>query len=270
MADLLVVSTRNQTVARGRPSAYLRLAGGEPIPSKIRNAIRVGAVFFAIACNPMPVSHRSRISVSEEPPSEAGAVAIVEAAAAQLPPDINVRLLERELNCLRGRHAQACRILREFGRATKGIGQAPSGQRRFMGTAYRVDRGVERPHLVVLEAASVPESSVGPTDIPLRVAIDSLPKDRRRDGSRLARALARGHMPSSKNKALSFAKTWKSENGRIAMATDGPSVRLIAEEATYVRQVGQKALVIKMKPALPGVTAPPGDGTYAELWAVTW
>jgi hypothetical protein len=139
-----------------------------------------------------------------------------------------------------------------------------------MGTAYRVDRGVERPDLVVLQAANVPASSVGPTDLPLRVAIGSLPKNKRRDGSKLARALARGHMPSSTNKALSFAKSWTSENGRIAMATDGPSVRLIAEEATYVRQIGQKALVIKMKPALPGVAAPPGDGTYAELWAVTW
>jgi hypothetical protein len=219
----------------------------------------------------MPVSHRSGISVSTEPDVDAGAVAILEAAAAPLPPDIDVRALERQLNCLRGRrHAQACRILREFGRASRGMGQAPSGQGRFMGTAYRVDSGVERPELVVLEAANVPASSVGPTDIPLRVAMASLPKDKTRDGRTLARALARGHMPASANKALSFAKTWSSENGRIAMTTDGPSVRLIAEEATYVRQAGQKALVIKMKPAVPGVASPPGDGTYAELWAVTW
>jgi len=54
------------------------------------------------------------------------------------------------------------------------------------------------------------------------------------------------------------------------MATDGPSVRLIAEEATYVRQAGQKVLVIKMKASVPGVVTPPGDGAYAELWAVTW
>jgi hypothetical protein len=69
---------------------------------------------------------------------------------------------------------------------------------------------------------------------------------------------------------LEYAKTWTSENGRIAMTTEGPSVRLIAEEATYIRQAGQRILVVKMKPALPGVATPPGDGTYAELWAVTW
>jgi hypothetical protein len=221
----------------------------------------------------MPASNRSETAVSGEPMIDAGsgAVASVEPAAAPLAPDIDVRSLERQLNCLRGRrHAQACRILHEFARATQGIGQAPSGQGRFMGTAYLVNGGVERPDLVLLQAANVPASSVGPTDIPLRVAIDSLPKNKRREGRTLARALARGHMPSTTNKALSFAKSWTSENGRIAMTTDGPSVRLIAEEPTYVRQKGQKALVIKMKPPIPGVAVPPGDGTYAELWAITW
>jgi hypothetical protein len=139
-----------------------------------------------------------------------------------------------------------------------------------MGRAYRVNRGREKADLVVLGATNVPASTVGPTDLPLRVAMGSLPKDKRRDGRRLARALSHSDMPPRTNKALSFVQGWASENGRIAMATEGPSVRLISEEATYVRQAGQKALVIQMKPALPGVAAPPGDGTYAELWAVTW
>ena len=139
-----------------------------------------------------------------------------------------------------------------------------------MGTAYRVEKGIEKAELVVLAASNVPASSVGPTDIPLRIAMGPLPKDKLRDGGKLARSLAHGAMPAQSNKALGFAKTWTSENGRIAMTTDGPSVRLIAEEATYVRQAGQRALVIKMKPALPGVAVSPGDGTYAELWAVAW
>jgi hypothetical protein len=181
-----------------------------------------------------------------------------------------VHALERQLNCPNGRHAHACRILHEFAAATHGIGQAPSGQGRFMGNAYRLDHGVEKHDFVVLAASNVNASTVGPTDIPLRVAIGPLPKDKRRDGGKLARALAHGSMPASSNKALAFAKAWSSDNGRIAMITSGPSVRLIAEEATFVRQVGQRALVIQMKPALPGVVTPPGDGTYAELWAVTW
>jgi len=69
------------------------------------------------------------------------------------------------------------------------MAQAPSGQGRFMGTAYRVEKGVEKSELVVLVASNVPASSVGPTDIPLRIAMGSLPKDKVRDGGKLARSL---------------------------------------------------------------------------------
>jgi len=181
-----------------------------------------------------------------------------------------VNALERQLHCPSGRHPRACRILREFAAATHGIGQVPSGQGRWMGRAYRVNRGAEKADFVILAANNVPASSVGPSDLPLRVAMGSLPKDKRRDARRLARAISHSEMPPRTNKALSFVQGWTSENGRIAMATGGPSVRLIAEEATCVCQAGQKALVIQMKPALPGVAVAPGDGIYAELWAVTW
>ena len=205
---------------------------------------------------------------------EGGAVLgiVQEAAAPPLPPDLDVHALERQLNCSHGRHGHACRILREFGQATKGIAQVPSGEGRWMGKTFRVEKGREKVELEVLAASNVPAASVGPTDLPLRVAMAPLPKDKRliRDGAKLARALSHGDTVARTNKALPFAKEWTSANGRIAMATDGPSVRLIAEEATYVRQTGQKVLVIKMKASVPGVVSPPGDGAYAELWAVTW
>jgi hypothetical protein len=194
---------------------------------------------------------------------------VPEAAAPPLPPDLDVRSLERQLGCP-GKHGHACRILHEFGEATKGIAQVPSGQGRWMGTMYRVDKGVERVELEVLAASNVPAASVGPTDLPLRVAMAPLPKDKRRDGKKLAHALAHSETVARTNKALPFVKGWTSDNGRIAMATDGPSVRLIADEATYIRQSGQKVLVVKMKAAVPGVVPPPGDGAYAELWPVSW
>jgi len=175
------------------------------------------ALVVAFACRP---SDGVRVGSSVTPDaSDDALVAVAEAAAPPLPPDLDVRALERQLNCPSGRHYQSCRILREFGRATRGIGQAPSGQGRFMGAAYRVEGGVEKRDLVVLAAANAPANTVGPTDIPLRVAMGLLPKDKHRDGSKLARLLAQGSMPSSSNKALAFAQAWSSENGRIAMAT---------------------------------------------------
>jgi hypothetical protein len=239
----------------------------KPIASRLRRILL--AVALASSCGKSGETTRVGTSVPFDGSTDA-ALAEVEAAAPPLPPDLDVRALERQLHCPDRRHAHACRILHEFGRATHGMAQAPSGYGRFMGNAFRVERGVEKHDLVVLAASNVNAATVGPTDIPLRVAMGSLPKDKRRDGGKLARALSKGSMPSSSNKALQFAKAWTSDNGRIAMSTDGTSIRLIAEEATYIRQEGQRALVIKMKPALPGVVSPPGDGTYAELWAVTW
>jgi hypothetical protein len=234
-------------------------------------------VFFALAvactaaCHstaPKRVGTTGSVDASNDGGGALGG--LEEAAAPPLPPDLDVRALERQLNCSGGRHGHACRILHEFGDASKGIGQVPSGQGRWMGKTYRVERGIEKVELEVLAASNVPSASVGPTDLPLRVAMAPLPKEKRRDGAKLAHALSRGDTVARTNKALPFVKGWTSDNGRIAMATDGPSVRLIAEEATYVRQAGQKVLVIKMKAAVPGVVATPGDGAYAELWAVTW
>jgi hypothetical protein len=236
--------------------------------SKLR-VVALAASALAAGCGKSAEATRVGTIVGPEAGAEPAQV-VAEAAAPPLPPDVDVKSLERQLHCPGGRHANACRILRAFDHATQGIGQAPSGQGRFVGNEFRVDHGVEKRDIVMLLAANAPAASVGPTDIPLRVAMAPLPKDKRRDAGKLARALAHGDTPPSSNKALAYAKTWTSENGRIAMATAGHSVELIAEEATYIRQAGQRVLVIKMKPALPGVATPPGDGTYAELWAVTW
>jgi hypothetical protein len=237
---------------------------------------RSSEAFLVLALAGVPACRSAKpermgTAVTSDASNDSGLLGVVEEAAAPpLPPDLDVRALEHQLNCSGGRHGHACRILHEFGQATKGIGQVPSGEGRWMGRTFRVDKGREKVELEVLAASNVPQASVGPTDLPLRVAMAPLPKEKRRDGAKLARALSHGDTVARTNKALPFVKEWTSANGRIAMATDGPSVRLIAEEATYVRQVGQKVLVVKMRAAVPGVVTTPGDGAYAELWAVTW
>ncbi len=175
-----------------------------------RSVVLVLSSVVAASCKTPSAGDRAGSSVALdafiEPVAE-----VVEAGAPPLPPDLDVRALERQLGCPNRRHGRACRILHEFGQASHGMAQAPSGQGRFMGTAYRVEKGIEKAELVVLEAANVPASSVGPTDIPLRIAMGALPKDKRRDGGKLARALAHGEMPSQSNKALVFSKTWTSD-----------------------------------------------------------
>jgi hypothetical protein len=240
-----------------------------PFENRCSKVLFLALLMAASACRHAP-PERVGTTLAADASDNGIATAVPEAAAPPLPPDLDVHALERQLNCSGGKHGSACRILHEFGQATKGITQVPSGQGRWMGKTIRVEKGRERVELEVLAASNAPQGSVGPTELPLRVAMAPLPKDKRRDGAKLARALAHGDTVARTNKALPFVKDWTSDNGRIAMATDGPSVRLIAEEATYVRQAGQKVLVIKMKAAVPGVANTPGDGAYAELWAVSW
>jgi len=201
-------------------------------------------------------------------PAIAGSEAPLAPPAPAVAPDLDIAALQKRLGC--GRKHRACRVLRDFAEAPRGIGQAPSGQGRWMGQGFRVEKGREIRELYMLSATNVPSASVGPTDLPLRIAMGTLPREARRDGEKLAKALAHSEQVANDNKALPLVKGWTSDNGRIAMPTTGPSVRLIAEDATYVRQSGQKVIVVRLKAAPPGAQPSPGDGTYAELWPVTW
>jgi hypothetical protein len=201
---------------------------------------------------------------------DATAALTVPAAAPPLPPDLDVEALKRQLHCPNRRHARACHVLQEFGDATHGLGQVLSGQGRWIGNGTRVEKGAEKGDLFLLTTSGVQSGTVAPGDLPLRVAIGTMPKEFQRDGHKLVKALAHSETVSRNNKAFPFVKSWTSDNGRTAMSTTGPSIRLIAEEATYVRQAGQKVYVVKMRPMQPGVAATPGDGTYVELWPVTW
>ena len=125
--------------------------------------------------------------------------------------------------------------------------------------------------MVVLSAIGVPTSTPGSLDLPFRIGLDALPKDRHRDGEKLAAALTRGENVRASNKALPFVKSYASDNAKLAMATSGISVRLLSEDAEFVRQskVRQRLLVIRLRASRSGM--PLGaDGTYAELWPVTW
>ena len=88
-----------------------------------------------------------------------------------------------------------------------------------------------------------------------------------RDGEKLAKALAHSETVARTNKAVPYIKSWSSDHGRTAMSTTGPSVRLIAEEATYLRQAGQKVLVVKLRPLAPGVAPSPGRGRVCRIVA---
>ena len=82
----------------------------------------------------------------------------------------------------------------------------PSGQGRWLGKGYRVEKGASRGELTLLGTAGVQSGPIEPPDLPLRVAMAGLPKEVLRDGEKLAKALAHSETVARTNKAVPYIK----------------------------------------------------------------
>ena len=83
------------------------------------------------------------------------------------PTDMDVAALEHDLNCSKTGPKQACRIVKEFASSQRYTAKTPSGEGRWVGQAYTVEKGVEKERDLILWAKTVPTSQVGPGDLPI-------------------------------------------------------------------------------------------------------
>jgi hypothetical protein len=180
------------------------------------------------------------------------------------PPDIDVALLKKKAGCTDARRS-LCRVLGEFGDANRFAPRIPSGEGRFIGTAYSNDKGAEKSELILLLVSQAPTSTVPAGELALRIGMGPVPDDKRDHGVKLASALARGDTVPRTNQTAPYVKTWKPNDARGTMQTTGNSVRLVSEE-TFLRQTSTKTLVVRVKNTAGGAE----DVTAAELWAVSW
>jgi hypothetical protein len=180
-------------------------------------------------------------------------------------PDVDAALIEKQLGCGGAKHKEPCRIVDEFTHAARWTLQIPSGEGRWVGRAYSVEKGADKSDLFMLVARQVPTSTVGPTELPIRIGTGSFPEDKRDAALKLVNALARYDTVPRSNAALAFVKSWSSGNEKGAIMTGGSSVRLVSEQETYIRQgAAQKLLLVTTG------KSGTGDGLYAELWPATW
>ena len=181
-----------------------------------------------------------------------------------MPPDLDVAAIKKRLACADTRRS-ICRLLGEFGDANRFAPQIPSGEGRWIGTAYSTEKGAEKSELVLLLATQAPTSTVPPGELAIRVGTGPVPDDKRDHGVKLASALARGDTVPKTNQTMPYVKTWKPSSARGTMQTTGNSVRLVSEEA-FLRQTATKILLVRVKNSTSGAE----DVTAAELWAVSW
>jgi hypothetical protein len=190
------------------------------------------------------------------------------ALAAIAPPDIDVAALKKKLGCPGDARRQACRLLNDFADATRFTPQIPSGEGRWIGTAYSLEKGVEKAELMVVSVSQTPTSAVPPGELALKVGIGALPEDKRDHGIKLANALSHGDTVSKLNQAAPYVKAWKAPDAQGTMSTTGVSIRLVADEA-YLRQSSPSRLLL-VRPKSQGASSSAAEASFAELWAATW
>jgi hypothetical protein len=214
---------------------------------------------------PSPIPPAASASALGAPlPAQSASAPVVRAA----PPDLDVEALRQRLGCSAGKAKHACSILAEFAQAGRWSGETPSGEGRWLGDAYTLAKESEKREIVILVAKRAGTSQIGPSDLPIRVTLGSLPGSTWRDAAKLIRALASSSNVSKSNPAVKYVRDFSSPTDRGAVASAGTSVRLIAEESVYLRQgSGRKVLMVRLA---NGPSAASGDGTYAELWSTTW
>ena len=183
------------------------------------------------------------------------------------PADITLDPYLRDLKCGKAAKGDTCRILTEFAEAKRWVFNKPAGEARWVGSAFVREKGVEKKQLLILWAKRMPTAQVGPGDLPIKVGTGTLDSELVEHGFKMVRSLSQGDQPSKHNQARSKVEEFVPTIQRGAVATSGASVRLIAEDTVYLRQLDRKVLMFA--PNLSS-SATAGDGTYAEFWVSTW
>jgi hypothetical protein len=182
------------------------------------------------------------------------------------PSDLDVAGLEKKLGCSGNKVRQACKLLADFARADRWPADPPSGRGRWVGNAFKIEKGAEKRELLILYAERVPTAQVPPGDLPVKIGTGPIPDELETHGTKLVNILSRGDVPTKKNHAAPFVDDFVPRDSQGAANTTGRSVRLISDNV-FIRQGSRKLYYVETK---TGGSDEPGDGVYAELWLASW
>jgi len=237
-------------------------ACSKPVPGDDRQGVSVPATSAPIAPPPTGDPGKSPTTLGSPQGGTGGAPP----APAAAPSDLDVGALKKKLACTGDTRRNGCRILNEFEVASLFSPPIPSGEGRWIGTAYTIEKGAEKSELMIVSVSQTPTSTVPAGELALKIGIGPLPDNLREHGVKLVNALSHGDTVSKLNQAAPYVKAYKPGDAQGTMATSGVSVRRVADD-TYLRQTSTKILLVRLKAQGAG-TAP--EATFAELWAASW
>lgn len=192
--------------------------------------------------------------------------------ARAVPADVDVTKLQQALRC-GPKPKGACGVLEAFAQAGRFVLDAPSGEGRWFGRAYVVQKKTEKFEYVTVLGKKLPTARVGPGELPVSIGMDPIPERLIPFADELWGGLERsnGRRAKRKNPAFGYLHEYAPKAARGTLPTQGTSVETIGEigeDTSYLRQESLKKVLL-VRPASAGDAAP-GDGLYATLWMAVW
>jgi hypothetical protein len=236
----------------------------------------LGLLSILIGCQSKVSPSKAAASASAKPATVPSVQAMVlpdnSNVPKSYPSDIKLTEVKQQLDCAKGTLKNACAVVKEFESAPRFKADTPSGESRWFGKAYIVEKGTERMEYLMLVSRTVPTATVGASSLPLGISMGGFPIEVQVEAATMWRKLSSGrHRTNRRNLAFKHLEAFEPKNEQGAINTTGTSVQLIpklGEDIGYLRQPELKRLLM-VRPSLARDSSP-GDGTYVEFWQATW
>ncbi|MBW2457141.1 MAG: hypothetical protein JRI68_21685 [Deltaproteobacteria bacterium] len=185
------------------------------------------------------------------------------------PKALAVESLKKALKC-GAKSPGPCEVLAEFENCTPWNPTGGSGDGRWMGFGYVVKQGKFVDQLTVLRNRRVPLTEVGPGQLPVMIAIGSIPEDQSavaRHAPKAIRALSRGDVPKETSAAVAYLKKRTDWSENYAMKAEGDQIYVNLGAGAHLCGINNQRLVMM---ARTGGSENATDGIYAALYPVSW
>jgi hypothetical protein len=230
----------------------------------MRRASLLLALLLAGCDKPAPTAGASTSAALAAPPPT------TEAAPAVAPPDLDVAAQQRALKCGGEGKTGPCGVLAGMESCKAWNPVVPSGDGRWVGWGWVVEKGKTTDQFALVRARRVPSNDVGPGQLPVRISVTDLPKSEGaawEQADRAIRAFARADVPPRGNPVPDYVKNRTDWPEVSALRTAGGNVYAMSNGGTYLCQGPNRALLVVQRASAAGAG---GDGIYGQLWPTSW
>jgi hypothetical protein len=189
------------------------------------------------------------------------------AAPAQKPKALDPAGLEKSLRC--GGQGP-CEVLAGFESCEPWSPITQSGDGRWLGYGYVVDKGKQERDWVVVRTRRVALDDVPAGQLPAKLTVTTIPTEleaARSHAAKAIRAFERGDVPTETNAAIRYIKRRKDWQESFTLQAEQNQVYGVIGGGAYLcHHKDLRLFLVK----LDGNSAHRGDGVYAILWPVSW